>query len=275
MKEEKEKVAERYSFLFGGPAGTGPNVLAQILGGALVGQGYHVFYSRDYQSLIRGGHNFNVLTFSEEPVYSNDSKVDVIVALDENTEKIHKNELKNNGTILKGKTENMYYAGRIFKMLCIDFSILDNILKKLEKRYEENIQEAKKGYEDEQKMLCRIVSNKKNSYFMNGNQGIARGAVESGLDVYIAYPMTPATSVLNELAEKQFEKNYLVLELENEIAVANAGVGSAATGAKAMVGTSGGGFDLMTETLSLTGIAEIPLVFFLSQRPGPATGVPT
>lgn len=268
-------MAERYSFLFGGPAGTGPNILTQILGSALVDNGYYVFYSRDYQSLIRGGHNFNVLTFSEEPVYSNDSRVDVIVALDENTEKIHKDELKKNGEILKGKTENMYYAGRIFKMLCLDFNILDDILKKLEKKYEDNIKEAKQGYEDEQKVLCRIVSNKKNNYFMNGNQGIARGAVESGLDVYIAYPMTPATSVLNELAEKQFEKNYLVLELENEIAVANAGVGSAATGAKAMVGTSGGGFDLMTETLSLTGIAEIPLVFFLSQRPGPGTGVPT
>jgi len=87
--------------------------------------------------------------------------------------------------------------------------------------------------------------------------------------------MTPATNVMMELAEKQIEKNILVLELENEIAVANAGIGSAITGAKTMVGTSGGGFDLMTEALSLTGIAGVPLVFYLSQRPGPATGVAT
>ena len=268
-------MAERYSFLFGGPAGTGPNILTQILGGALVDQGYHVFYSRDYQSLIRGGHNFNVLTFSEEPVNSNDSKINVLVALDESTEEIHKEDLKKNGIILKGKKENMYYAGRIFKMLCIDFKVLDDILKKLEKKYIENLKDAKQGYEDETKTLCRIISKKEKNGFMNGNQGIAKGAVDSGLDVYLAYPMTPATSVLNELAEKQFEKNYLVIELENEIAVANAGIGSATTGAKTMVGTSGGGFDLMTEALSMTGMAEIPLVFFLSQRPGPGTGVPT
>jgi 2-oxoglutarate ferredoxin oxidoreductase subunit alpha len=237
--------------------------------------GYYVFYSRDYQSLIRGGHNFNVLTFSEEPVNSNDSELDILVAFDELTETLHKKDLKKNGILLKGKQENMYYAGRIFKLLCIDFKILDGVLKELKKRYEENIKEAKQGYEEETKKICRIVSKKDIHYFMNGNQGIANGAIDSGLDVYIAYPMTPSTSVLNELAEKQGDKNFIVLELENEIAVANAGAGSAATGAKTMVGSSGGGIDLMTEALSMTGMAEIPLVFFLSQRPGPGTGVPT
>ena len=87
--------------------------------------------------------------------------------------------------------------------------------------------------------------------------------------------LTPATPVMGELAEKQIEGNYMVVELENEIAVANAGIGSAITGAKTMVGTSGGGFDLMSEALSLTGMAEAPLVFYLAQRPGPATGVAT
>jgi 2-oxoglutarate ferredoxin oxidoreductase subunit alpha len=87
--------------------------------------------------------------------------------------------------------------------------------------------------------------------------------------------MTPATSVLGELAQKQIKNNFLVLELENETAVINSAIGSAITGAKSMVGTSGGGFDLMTEGLSLTGIAEVPLVIFLSQRPGPGTGVAT
>lgn len=110
---------------------------------------------------------------------------------------------------------------------------------------------------------------------MNGNQGISEGAIKSGLDVYYAYPMTPATNVLGELAEKQIENNYLVLELESEISVINAAIGSSITGAKAMIGTSGGGFDLMTEALSLTGIAEVPLVIYLASRPGPSTGIAT
>ena len=77
----------RYNVLFGGAAGQGPNILTHILGEVLVKQGYYAFYSRDYQSLIRGGHNFNVLSFSDKPIGCNDSKVDAIIALDENSKK--------------------------------------------------------------------------------------------------------------------------------------------------------------------------------------------
>lgn len=265
----------RYNILFGGKAGQGPNILTHVLGEALVKQGFYVFYSRDYQSLIRGGHNFNVLTFSDKPVKSNDSEIDVLVCLDENSEKIHKNSLGKKGIILKGNDSNMYYAGKLFKILGLDFSLLENELRNLKKRFEENLKEAEKGYLDVEKSIELVKVSPKKSNFMNGNQGIAEGAIKSGIDIYYAYPMTPATPVLGELASKQIEKNYIVLELENEIAVANAGVGSAITGAKTMVGTSGGGFDLMGETLSLTGIAGVPLVFYLSQRPGPGTGVAT
>ena len=265
----------RWSILFGGKAGEGPNVLAHIVAEALVEEGYYVFYSRDYESLIRGGHNFNLLTFSDEKIYSNDSKADILVCLDDATEEIHKNQLKKDSFILKGKKGNMYFAGRIFKLLCLDFKILEKRLKKLEKRFEENMKDAKDGYDEEQKNLCRIIYKKNNLYFTNGSLSFSDGAIKSGLDIYYAYPMTPATPVLTALAQKQIENNFLVLELENEIAVINAAIGSAITGAKSMVGTSGGGFDLMTEALSLTGIAEVPLVIYLAQRPGPGTGVAT
>jgi len=265
----------RYNILFGGPAGSGPNILTHLMGNALVKRGYYVFYSRDYQSLIRGGHNFNVLTFSETPVNSNDSQLDIIVALDENTEKIHSKNLKKGGILLKGHKENMYYAGRIFKLLCLEFKELETELKELKKRFEENIKYAKQGYEEETKNICKINPRKKDFSFVSGSQEIAQGAIKSGLDIYYAYPMTPATPVLGELAEEQVEKNFLVLELENEISVINAAIGSAITGAKTMVGTSGGGFDLMTEGLSMAGMAEVPVVAYLAQRPGPASGVPT
>jgi 2-oxoglutarate ferredoxin oxidoreductase subunit alpha len=265
----------KFTILFGGKAGQGPNVLSILLGKALIERGYYVFMSRDYQSLIRGGHNFNVLTFSESPVYSNDSKLDLIISLDENTTKLHRKDLKENGHIISGEGKgNMYFAGRLFKSLCLDFKILEEQLKKLE-RFEENIKEAKEGYEEEKKIMCKVLSNKNKLYFMNGNKGISEGAIKAGLDVYFAYPMTPATNVLGELAEKQIEDNIIVLELESEIAVINAGIGSSITGAKTMIGTSGGGFDLMTESLSLAGIAETPLVIYLASRPGPSTGVAT
>ena len=266
----------KFSILFGGKAGQGTNILSNILGNALTKQGYYVFISRDYQSLIRGGHNFNVLTFSDEPVYSNDSQVDLIVALDENTLKVHEKELKVKDNIIQGEGKgNMYFAGRMFKILCIDFKVLEGELKELEKNFDENMKEAKEGYEEEKKVACKVVFRKEKFSFMNGNQGIAEGAIKSGIDIYYAYPMTPATNVLGELAERQIENNHFVLELENEISVINAGIGSAMTGAKTMIGTSGGGFDLMTESLSLVGISETPLVIYLASRPGPSTGVAT
>jgi len=265
----------KFTILFGGKAGQGPNILSILLGQALIERDYYVFMSRDYQSLIRGGHNFNVLNFSEKPVYSNDSKIDLIIALDENTINLHKKDLKENGHIISGEGKgNMYFAGRLFKSLCLDFKILETQLKKLE-RFDENIREAKEGYEEEKKTMCKVLENKNRLYFMNGNKGISEGAIKAGLDVYFAYPMTPATNVLGELAEKQIENNIIVLELESEIAVINAAIGSSITGAKTMIGTSGGGFDLMTESLSLAGIAEVPLVIYLASRPGPSTGVAT
>jgi len=262
----------RYNILIGGEAGQGPNILTQIIGEALTENGNYVFYSRDYQSLIRGGHNFNVLTFSEEPVWSNDSKIDILVCLDNKTEEMHKKDLKPGGIILKNSKKNMYYAGRIFKLLCLDFKLLEENLKKLKRNFDENIKNAKKGYGDETKNICKVTKKNNKINFLNGNQGISEGAIQSDIGIYYAYPMTPATPILNELATKEDVK---VVELENEIAVINAAIGSSMVGKNVMVGTSGGGFDLMTETLSMTGMAEIPIVVYLSQRPGPGTGVAT
>ena len=125
---------KRWNILVGGKAGQGPNFLTHFLAEALINKGYYVFYSRDYQSLIRGGHNFNVLTFSKEPVNSNDSKLDILICLDENTEEIHKKNLKKQGIILKGHRENMYYAGAIFRLLGFTLKDLETEIRDLRKR---------------------------------------------------------------------------------------------------------------------------------------------
>jgi len=265
----------RYNILFGGEAGQGPNVLTNVLGEALVKLGYFVYYSRDYQSLIRGGHNFNVLTFSDEEVNGNDSKMDIIVSIDSKTSEIHKDELKKDGILLDGDYQNMNFAGQLFKVLGLSFEALENELKSLGKRFEENMKEANDGYNNVEVCLDIVKSKNNKGIFVDGNEGISEGAIDSGLDMYYAYPMTPATSVLTQLAQKEKDNDYFTMELENEISVINATIGSAMTGEIAMCGTSGGGFDLMTESISLSGVAEVPITIFLSQRPGPGTGVAT
>ena len=87
--------------------------------------------------------------------------------------------------------------------------------------------------------------------------------------------MTPATNAMHELAATQLKNNHLVFQAENEISAASMAIGASFAGKKVMTGTSGGGFDLMGETLSLQGMSEIPLTVYLASRAGPATGVPT
>jgi 2-oxoglutarate ferredoxin oxidoreductase subunit alpha len=110
---------------------------------------------------------------------------------------------------------------------------------------------------------------------LTGAEAIGLGACAAGLDLYFAYPMTPSTPILHFLASQGKNLGVITVQPENEIAVANMAIGSAFAGARSMVGTSGGGFCLMQEAFSLAGMVEAPVVFFLGQRPGPSTGVPT
>lgn len=110
---------------------------------------------------------------------------------------------------------------------------------------------------------------------LSGNQLISLGAVGAGVRAYYAYPMTPSSSILSYLASIYHETGMLVKQVEDEISVAQMALGSMFMGTRALVGTSGGGFDLMTESVSMSGMIETPFVCILGQRPGPATGLPT
>ena len=263
----------KLNILFGGKAGQGINIIGHIVAEVLVKQGYYIFQSRDYQSLIRGGHNFNVLTVSDKPVNSNEIKIDILVSMDSKTSKIHKNELKENAIILQEEKENMYFAGQLIKLLGIDFNLLKEELKKI-RNFKENLEHAAEGYSKSEKKF-NFPKQQLNLSILDGNKAAAQGAINSEIKFYFAYPMTPATGLMNELASRQVENNLIVFQSENEIAAINSALGASFAGARAMTGSSGGGFDLMTEALSLQGQTEIPLVVYLASRPGPSTGVPT
>lgn len=113
------------------------------------------------------------------------------------------------------------------------------------------------------------------SKVITGNQIIALGAISAGCRAYYAYPMTPSTPILEILGNTYKQTGILVKQAESEITAIQMTMGSMYMGTRAFTATSGGGFDLMTETLSSAGMTEIPLVVVLGQRPGPATGGPT
>ncbi|MCB9809915.1 2-oxoacid:acceptor oxidoreductase subunit alpha [Candidatus Peribacteria bacterium] len=110
---------------------------------------------------------------------------------------------------------------------------------------------------------------------LTGNHAIALGAIQAGVRLYAAYPMSPSTGILKHLAEYADAYNLIVKQAEDEITAVSLVLGANYAGTRALTATSGGGFDLMTETLSLAMITETPLVIVLCQRPGPATGLPT
>lgn len=110
---------------------------------------------------------------------------------------------------------------------------------------------------------------------VTANETIAMGAIAAGMQFYCSYPMTPATNILHTLAPMQEKFGFLFKQPEDEIAAINMIIGAANAGARAMTGTSGGGFCLMTEGYGLAGITETPIVIIDAMRGGPATGIPT
>ena len=110
---------------------------------------------------------------------------------------------------------------------------------------------------------------------MTGAESIVVGALAGGCDFVSSYPMSPSTDVLVHCARLSREFGMIVEQAEDEISAVNMAIGSWYAGGRAMVTTSGGGFALMVEALSLAGAVESPLVIHLGQRPGPATGLPT
>ncbi|MDD3993585.1 MAG: 2-oxoacid:acceptor oxidoreductase family protein [Candidatus Nanoarchaeia archaeon] len=269
----------RLNILIGGSAGQGINKISQIISEVLTSYGYYTFNYRDYQSLIRGGHNFNILCISNQKIQSNDEKIDFLIALDKNTLNLHKNKLKEKAIILESdkflelkKDMNLALAGSLIKILGIPESYL---IKEIKKHFNNinSINAAKQGYTyQKEKYNLKRLNNKPK--IISGSRAIAIGAKNSKLDFYFAYPMTPATGVTNEICLMN-DKKLKFFQPENEIAVANIALGASFAGKKVMIGSSGGGIDLMGEAISMQGISEIPLTVYLASRPGPATGVPT
>jgi len=146
-----------------------------------------------------------------------------------------------------------------------------------------NIQAAEKGILKGKEIL-KIVKNlpkiKKNKQIklnnlFTGAQAIAYGAIAGGCDFISAYPMSPSTGVLQNLAKLRENFDIIVEQAEDEISAINMCLGASFAGARSLTNTSGGGFALMCEGVSLAGMIETPLVIHVAQRPGPATGLPT
>lgn len=110
---------------------------------------------------------------------------------------------------------------------------------------------------------------------INGNEALSLGAMSAGVNFYVGYPISPATSILVWMETRLAGNGRFVHQVSSEIEAITACVGAGFAGSKAMTATAGPGFSLMSEGIGLAWMAEIPLVVINVQRGGPATGLPT
>jgi len=115
----------------------------------------------------------------------------------------------------------------------------------------------------------------KNKLLLTGNEALGLGCVAGGCDFISYYPMTPGAELYSFLHSLSSDLNIFTEQCEDEISVINMALGAWYSGGRGMITTSGGGFALMEETVSLAGMLESPVVIHIGQRPAPATGLPT
>jgi 2-oxoglutarate ferredoxin oxidoreductase subunit alpha len=303
------------NLLVGGEAGQGIQTIGFVLGKTMARGGLHVFADQDYESRIRGGHNFFRVRVRDQEVKAQTEKLDILIALNKETVDLHQDELKETGVIILDKQalkidnqervlldvpleklaeeaaasklmSNSVAAGAALGLTGIDFNLLADVIRWHFAKYdlkvrEDNVKAAKAGYDYAAHhippgfIFQYRASSDGRRLFLTGNEAIALGAIAAGCKFVAAYPMTPTTPILEYLADKGRYYGIAVVQPEDEIAAINMVVGAAFTGVRAMTATSGSGFALMVEGIGLAGITETPVVVVLGERPGPAVGLPT
>jgi len=304
----------KFNWKIGGEAGYGIMTTGTVISKIATRSGLHIFSYFEYPSLIRGGHNTVEVVFSDEEITAPKWIVDMLVCLNKETFDLHKHRLGKDSIVMydpdnfepdieckkvplplkkiKEKQEihqqmlNTVAVGASIAMLGGDMSIFEDILKhqfarKGQEVVDFNIKLARVGFDQikaDNVTPLDILAKKSETpdkLVLTGNDAFSIGTVGADCKYYAAYPMTPSSSILMSLAAWQDKTQMIVRHSEDEIAVINSALGASFAGARSSVGTSGGGFALMVEALSYSGVAEIPIVVFLGMRPGPATGMPT
>jgi 2-oxoglutarate ferredoxin oxidoreductase subunit alpha len=298
--------------MVGGEAGQGVQSVGFLLAKVFARHGYHIFADQDYESRVRGGHNFFRVRVNDGRVDAIAEAVDILIALNRDTIELHQGELATRGIVIfdgdkikdiggngnlfgvpleklakekAGDTlmTNTVALGAALALVNYDLDILNTVLAEHfgeGKVADSNIAAARAGFEYVQaeykgdfRQLKPISDAKR--MLITGNEAISLGAIAAGCKFMSAYPMTPASSIMEYLATKSKDFDLVMVHAEDEISAINMAIGAAFAGVRAMTATSGSGLCLMVEGIGLAGITETPIVVIDAQRPGPAVGLPT
>jgi 2-oxoglutarate ferredoxin oxidoreductase subunit alpha len=302
-----------FNFMVGGEAGQGVQSVGYLLAKSFARGGYHVFADQDYESRVRGGHNFFRIRIKDTEVSAIREDLNILIALNKETVELHDTKLIDEGVIICDEeiavslnNKNRVFSAPLVKLalekagnkvmantvaLGIAMGVVSykiDIMSEVLKEHfgkgttgTNNIKALTAGYKYAQKNMGQLKIepitplSDSTRMLLNGNEAMALAAIAADCRFVSAYPMTPATAVMEYMAAKGDKLGIVVVQPEDEIAAVNMIVGASFAGVRAMTATSGSGFCLMVEGLGLAGITETPIVIINSQRPGPAVGLPT
>ena len=299
----------------GGAAGDGVASAGNTLALSMARQGQGVYAYNSYQSVIRGGHSWLRIRISAKKPLNQGDQVDALIALNQDTLDRHLQELIGGGVALYNSAklkpsyeppagvqlcplpvpdltpaykdlpvmQNTVAVGAVIGLMGLDFkgleSVLESTFAKKPQVVKVNMEAAKAGYDyaaTHFKPLSKQLRQTSQQWaLVMGNELLAMGAALAGCKFYCAYPMSPATHILEWFAAHGKELGVCVRQVEDEISVINMTIGANHMGARGMCATSGGGLALMTEAIGMSAMLETPVVAINVMRAGPSTGVPT
>jgi len=305
--ESESLLQNDFTLMVGGSAGSGIKTVETLLSDAFASMGYCIFSTKEYMSRVRGGSNTVQIRISNTTLKAPKWKPDLFLALDELSASHVKDRIGVDTFVIGGQNEkfsnhlqislqeeakkhvtkqfvNTFAAGVLFGLLKLPLEALENSLKKRfgEKDNEANLEAIRQGhlYAKSQNIELKKfpVPLKKSGEpmrYIDGTTATSFGFLAGGCNSVTSYPMSPSTGVLSFLAGLSKDFKIAIEQAEDEIAAFNMVLGVWYAGGRGVTTTSGGGFALMSESMSLSGMTETPAVVYLAQRPGPATGLPT
>ncbi len=292
-----------------GAAGEGIQTVGALLAKVLQEDGHAVFTWQEFESRIRGGQNSFRLRVGDRHRNAPREQADILLCMNPGAAAKYGSLLGENGILVAAGSgaekddaamdfrkiskdafdaeiyANTVAVGVVCGMLGIGMGAVRPVIwemfrKKGDKVAADNLRAAELGHERAGKRCadkCPWRLNRENAqpYLLPGHEAVALAAAYAGCGFMAAYPMSPATGIITYLNRHQEDLGVFTEQAEDEIAAVNMAIGAGYAGVRAMTATSGGGFSLMVEALSLAGMVETPVVIVLAQRPGPATGLPT
>ena len=299
----------------GGAAGDGTASAGNTLVLSLARQGIASYSYNSYQSVIRGGHSWLRIRFSAKKPLNHGDQVDALIALNQDSLDRHLQELQPGGIALYNGAkfapsydppagvqlcslpvpdlapdskrlpvmQNTVAVGALTQLMGLNFeslgSVFETTFAKKPQVVQQNVKAAQNAYDYASKNFrqlgARLQTTDQTWAQVSGNHLLAMGAALAGCKFYAAYPMSPATHILEWFATHAQRLGICVRQVEDEISVINMCIGANHMGVRGMCATSGGGFALMTEAIGMAGILETPAVIINVMRAGPSTGVPT